>query len=265
MTAIGDLDSSQRMSWLTWGFAASVAVMVHAGFLALAWNYIDADPDPELGAPAMEIGFEPTAPPLDPINLPPGPDTEQSSPTPPAVEQAELIEPPVLLRDTPIETDDPELVTIPVETKKPEEQRPVPVSPTNPSVAAIAAEATALPTMESVKEAARSIAPDQGIGESRQRVRATWQKELIAHLDRHKRYPSNPLLQNATVLVRLVIDESGHILSASIFLGSGDDSFDDAALAMIARSDPVPKPPAVVVAQGLSFTLPVVFRAKRLN
>jgi periplasmic protein TonB len=45
--------------------------------------------------------------------------------------------------------------------------------------------------------------------------------------------------------------------------GSGDISFDEAALAMIRRSDPVPRPPSLVAQAGLSFTLPVIFRAKR--
>jgi len=49
---------------------------------------------------------------------------------------------------------------------------------------------------------------------------------------------------------------------ASIVRGSGDTSFDNAALAMLQRSDPVPAPPALVADEGLSFTLPVVFRVK---
>jgi outer membrane biosynthesis protein TonB len=38
--------------------------------------------------------------------------------------------------------------------------------------------------------------------------------------------------------------------------------FDEAALAMIHRSDPVPPPPPLVADEGLSFTLPVIFRVK---
>jgi TonB family protein len=44
--------------------------------------------------------------------------------------------------------------------------------------------------------------------------------------------------------------------------GSGDPVFDKAALAMVHRSDPVPPPPPLVADEGLSFTLPVVFRVK---
>jgi TonB family protein len=44
--------------------------------------------------------------------------------------------------------------------------------------------------------------------------------------------------------------------------GSGDPVFDEAALAMLHRSDPVPAPPPLIADEGLSFTLPVVFRVK---
>jgi TonB family protein len=44
--------------------------------------------------------------------------------------------------------------------------------------------------------------------------------------------------------------------------GSGDPSFDQAALDMLKRSDPVPSPPPLVADEGLSFTLPVIFRVK---
>jgi len=42
----------------------------------------------------------------------------------------------------------------------------------------------------------------------------------------------------------------------------GLDPFDQAALAMVRRSDPVPPPPPLVADEGLSFTLPVIFRVK---
>jgi TonB family protein len=93
-------------------------------------------------------------------------------------------------------------------------------------------------------------------------MRATWQKELLAHLDRHKRYPVDRSQKSAEILVSFALDRMGHVLSASIVKGSGDSSFDQAALAMVRRSDPVPPPPPLVADEGLSFTLPVIFRVK---
>jgi TonB family protein len=52
------------------------------------------------------------------------------------------------------------------------------------------------------------------------------------------------------------------VLSANIVKGSGDTAFDEAALAMVRKSDPVPMPPPLVADEGLNFTLPVIFRVK---
>jgi periplasmic protein TonB len=45
--------------------------------------------------------------------------------------------------------------------------------------------------------------------------------------------------------------------------GSGDAAFDEAAIAMVRRSDPLPAPPALIADDGLSFTVPVIFRIKK--
>jgi protein TonB len=108
----------------------------------------------------------------------------------------------------------------------------------------------------------RSVAPAQGAGDSARRVRATWQKQLMAHLDKHKRYPAERAQKSAEIVVGFVLDRMGHVLSTSIVKGSGDSAFDEAAVSMVKRSDPVPPPPPLVADEGLSFTLPVVFKVK---
>ena len=97
---------------------------------------------------------------------------------------------------------------------------------------------------------------------SARRMRATWTKELVAHLDKHKRYPAERQQKTAEIIVSFVLDRTGHVISTSIVKGSGDTAFDEAALAMVRRSDPVPQPPPLVADEGLNFTLPVIFRVK---
>ena len=101
-----------------------------------------------------------------------------------------------------------------------------------------------------------------GTGESARRARVTWQKELVAHLDKHKRYPKERQQKSAEIQIRFTLDRLGHVLSTDIEKGSGDAAFDEAALAMVRRSDPVPVPPPVIADEGLTFTLPVIFRVK---
>jgi TonB family protein len=64
------------------------------------------------------------------------------------------------------------------------------------------------------------------------------------------------------IVVGFELDRVGHVLSMRIVEGSGDAAFDQAALDMIKRSDPVPAPPPLVADEGLTFSLPVIFRTK---
>jgi periplasmic protein TonB len=63
-------------------------------------------------------------------------------------------------------------------------------------------------------------------------------------------------------VVNFTLDRSGHVLAAPILKGSGEAAFDAAALAMMRRSDPMPPPPPLVADDGLTFTLPAIFRIK---
>jgi TonB family protein len=120
----------------------------------------------------------------------------------------------------------------------------------------------ATPSSEAVREAPRSVAPAAGMGKTAQRVRATWQKELLGYLDKHLRYPADRSKRTVVVVVNFVLDRTGHVVSTSIVTGSGDAVFDEAALATIRRSDPVPRPPPLVADEGLSFTVPLTFTGR---
>ena len=103
----------------------------------------------------------------------------------------------------------------------------------------IAVEATAPPSSEIIQESKRSVTPVQGMGEVGPRS-CNVGEGTDRPFNRHKRYPTNRRsVQSAEILVSFVLDETGHVLSSNIVQGSGEASFDDAALAMIRRSDPV--------------------------
>ena len=261
---MSDLNTEQKPSRRLWILAAVGALALHIGGVALAVAHLrDDDADDTLGAPAIEVGLEMKSPHLEATDLPPGPDTDASIASPALPEQKAEVKETELPKEVPTETEDPDRVVTPNESKKPQEDDPkVAAVATSASTESVAAEATAMPSTEAVQEGPRSVAPAQGTGESAQRMRATWQKELIAHLDKHKRYPADRSQKTAEILVGFTLDRMGHVLSASIVKGSGDSAFDDAALAMVRKSDPVPMPPPLVADEGLNFTLPVIFRIK---
>jgi protein TonB len=259
-----DLDTEQKPSRRLWVLAALGALALHIGGGALALSHLQTDDlDESLGAPAIEIGLELMSPRIEATDLPPGPDTDASVASPALSEQKAEVKETELPKDVPTETDDPDRVVAPNDSNKPKEDDPkIAAVQTSASTESVAAEATATPSSEAIQQGPRSVAPAQGTGESLRRMRATWQKELIAHLDKHKRYPAQRSQKSAEILVSFALDRMGHILSTSIIKGSGDAAFDEAALAMVRRSDPVPQPPPLVADEGLSFTLPVIFRVK---
>lgn len=248
-----------------WILAAVGAVALHLGFVAFAVARMEAgDPEEALGSRAIEIGIELAAPRAESSDLPPGPNSDAAAASPEVTAQKEVVKETNLPQAVPTETEDPDRVVAPTESKKPEKEEPeVAQSQAAPSTLSVATEATAMPTSTVVEEAPRSVAPEQGIGESARRIRVSWQKELVAHFDRHKRYPSDRSQQAAEIMVSFVLDRTGHIVSTNIVKSSGDQAFDAAALSMLQRSDPVPAPPPLVADEGLKFSLPVVFRVKK--
>lgn len=259
-----DPDTTAKPSRSLWAFAAIVALGLHLGCVAFAVASLkDTDADDDLGGVGLAIDIDLASPRAEATDLPPGPDSEASAASPAQVEQKAVLKETELPKDTPTETEDPDRVVAPDASKKPQEEVPdTPTTQATASTESVASEATAMPTSETAQQSEKSTTVVQGTGESKQRVRTTWQKELSAHLDRHKRYPTDRVQKAAEITVAFSIDRSGHVLSSSIVKSSGDASFDAAALAMLKRSDPLPPPPPLIADEGLSFTVPVIFRIK---
>jgi TonB family protein len=258
-TEMSDLDIEQKPSRRLWFFAGVTALALHIGGAVLVLSHLQADEaDDALGAPAIEIGLEMMSPRVDASDLPPGPDANASVASPAQADQKAELKEAERPKDTPTEAEDPDRVVAPNGTKTPvEEEKKIAAVATSASPES---EATATPSSEAMPQGPRSVAPAQGTGDAA-RLRATWQKELIAHLNKHKRYPERGS-KSVEIPVSFVLDRKGHVLSASVVKGSGYPAFDEAALAMFRRSDPVPQPPPRVADEGLNFTLTVIFQAK---
>jgi TonB family protein len=252
-------DRLPPLSRTVWVVAALGAIVIHAAGAALVFQYLQRDAADDLGTPAMVIDLDLASPRRDLADLPVGPDAEASAPAPAVVEQKTVVEETDLPKAVPTDVDDPDRA-VTLDVKKPDDKDPkvtaVQATPSSPSAAA---EATTMPSVEIAAPSSRSVAPALGTGDSAVRDRVTWEKELAVHFDKYKRYPAERAMQAAQVIVNFVLDPFGHVVSSRIVKGSGDAAFDDAALAMLQRADPVPPPPPLVADQGLSFTLPVIF------
>lgn len=241
-----------------WMVAAITALTCHMALAAFAILHDEPLPQAaDLGAPGLEIAFEIASLPTPVAD--PGPASEVTPAAPPTVQETTEAKPADLPMDRPVEAEDPERLVTLSTTKAPTEPEPaVKVQKTKSSEPSIAREAKAAPTVRDAPRAPRSTTRAQGSGESLRLVRAGWQNELMAHLNRFKRYPDGRN-ENAQIKVAVEFDRTGRVLKAAVAQSSGDSAFDMAAVSMVRRASPVPAPPPMVADAGLSFTLPLYF------
>lgn len=247
-----------------WAVAAIAAVAMHGALGAgLIWTMANEEPDDEMGAPAIEIAMDMAAPKTEQSEAPPGPESVASAAAPESAEAKPKTEATDRPKEEATETENPDRVVSVQEPEKPQEkvEEPQP-TPSQASTASVAAEDSAAPKQEATPPAAVARAPVIGTGRAALQQRATWQKRLVAHLNRHKRYPADGQRREARVEISFSIDRSGHVQGATVAKSSGFPGFDAAALAMVRRADPVPAPPPLVADEGLTFSMPVVFRVE---
>lgn len=91
-------------------------------------------------------------------------------------------------------------------------------------------------------------------------ARPTWESELLAHLERFRRYPARARAgrQEGVVYVHFKMDRSGSVLSASLVRRSGFAALDQAALDTLKRAQPLPRIPADRP-DVIELTMPVEF------
>ena len=253
--------TDQTLRRNVWIFAAIFVCCAHVALAAFAIARMNEPEDDDLGAPGIEIAFELASTQATPSELPPGPESEASAASPPVVEQKPTEKDVDLPKETPVESENPDRLVTVEKTDKAEEKEPEPnIKMMKASEEATAQEATAAPAVPNVQQAAKSTTFDQGTGQSRQRARVTWQKELLAHLDKFKRYPAERSQRSAEILITMTLDRTGRVVAANIAKSSGDEAFDHAAVAMVERASPVPPPPPLIADEGLDFSLPVIFK-----
>jgi TonB family protein len=258
---MSDLDIEQKPSRRLWILAALAALALHLGGAALAVTHLRTNEGDEgLGAADAEYAVELASPKVTDDNLPPGPDADASQASQQLAEQKAEVKETELPKDKPTETEDPDRIVTPNDSKKPREDDPkVATVEAQASDYSPAREATSRQTLdEKAPEAETARAPSLGIGKDRLKLTADWGRRISAYFELHKRYPKDGN-KSTKVKVSLVLNRRGNVISADVAESSGDPAFDDAAVSMIRRSDPVPKPPAGLTDDQFSFSLDVNF------
>jgi TonB family protein len=248
-----------------WAFAAAGALLLHVGGAALAVMHLRTDDlEGALGSQGIEVGLELTSPRAESTDLPPGPDSDASAASSAVPEQKAVEKESDLPKAVPNETDQADQVVTTTDSKKPREDDPkVATVETHASQESAAQEATARQVYDNARESDKSVVVNQGLGKDKQRLSAEWGRRLSAHFKNHQVYPRVHGPKDMNVRVHLALNRLGRVLSVGVVESSGDSAYDEAALSMIRRSDPVPRPPAQLIDERFEYDLDVKFDKER--
>jgi periplasmic protein TonB len=241
--------SLSRQELVRWSTCAAIVCALH-GIFALTVLASSDDENLESGTPIVMVDLAPiaVATPGSREDIAPGPQVQPDSQQ--QLEQKEKSKIKQVER-VPDEAPQPNQ-TIPLEQPKSPEQ---PTEEKNQQRAQEASVAAAPPT--ATVTAALPAAPAPGeVARPNPAVIVSWQRKLIAHLERFKRYPSEARAEGVTNIA-FQIDRQGRILSSRILHSSGSLVLDQEALAMIKRAEPLPAPPDDILDTQLSFTIPI--------
>lgn len=245
---------NRRKEWVRWSGSVMLVGIGHAAVVAGFMLNLTFSSEPQQAAMVVELAPEPTAPPIPPTEIPPGPPQVEarSQPKPePLREQPQFEPPPEVKTEVP-----PEFAVArkqPPEEEEASKEDPADMTASLPSLAAPAKDDPAAPT----EGAAQSAVQD---------AERTWESTLLAHLERNKRYPgpAQRQRQEDVIYVRFAMDRVGKVLDYAIERSRGYQLLDQEVVALIERSSPLPPPPAEVAGERLELVVPVEFFLRKL-
>ncbi len=245
-----------KPEFFRWILCAAAVLMAHA-LIALALSIHFEEAELEAGAPVVVLELAPiaAAPPAPESDLAPGPQQLQSENQERVGEETERKERD--LHRVPDETSVPNpLVALPPPVREPKKQfdeaqqeptQAAPVPTTPPSV---------------VTPAPRPASPPPGrVPRPRSAAVLSWQRALVAQLERYKRYPVQARGEQGVSSLAFRIDRHGRVLSSHIVRSSGSAFLDEETLALVMRAQPFPAPPVDIADDQLSFVVPVRYAA----
>jgi periplasmic protein TonB len=226
-----------RHDAMRWSFCFTVVMAAHGAAALALWLNPSSDSDFDAGAPVVviELPEAPAAFAIPPSDIAPGPTEPESEYTAPK----EKTKPPEQMAEIALPEPEPLMPEIPAEEKPPTAMPSVVMAPPAPPVAGAAVQPSAA-------------------------LVHRWESELVAHIERFKRYPGEARARGDQGLVRVAftIDRDGLVRESRIVQRSGSSELDHEALAMLARAQPVPRPPAHISSRELSFVVPVRFNIR---
>ena len=253
MNAARDIPASRRRpEALRWGICFALVLCFHAaGAAALLARWTESS-DLVANAPLIMIDFAPVpvAPNVTPNELPPGPQQTQAQPEPQppqkSVEKIEL-------------TPEPQAVPLPPATPPPKPvEKLKEKTPRQKHASLTSAPSTA------EHRAERAAAPMPGASARDPKALPNWKSQLVAQIERHKRYPSEAQArgEQGVAQVAFSVDRSGGVHHARIVRSTGSGLLDRDALAWVERAQPLPPPPPDVAGTLIPIVVPLSYNIR---
>ena len=260
---------SRRARVGRWAGAAAIVCTVHVGGAGLAlMQWPEQESEDAAGALMMELAPVLAVTPVDSPDIAHGPLVQEAMATPQAVRETvrEVAKDlPLWSLHRPPSPRSPCRRLGPRQKRSPRKKRPRSRFPKSRSAEqASAAPLTTAPPRVEAQPAPSAAAPSPGQAPSIARAQASWQKRLIDHLNRHKRYPDAARSRRAQgiVVVAFRLDSAGRIVTSHVTKSSGSQALDEEALAVLQRASPLPAPPEQIAGPMLDLVLPIQFRIK---
>lgn len=202
------------------------------------------------------------------VDAPIGPEAVETAETPETPEEVELakkVDEPVVNR-THYEPDDEELrfKTANPDQEESETENEADVPPTEvqdqaATEASSAVEETTAPPPVEATEAEKSVAQEEGVSKELKAKISRWQKKLVVHLFKFKRYPRAAKKKRIQGRVELwfKMDKYGRVLDQKLLNGADLPLLAQDAMSLLKRAGQLPAPPNDAPGETFEFTLPI--------
>jgi protein TonB len=235
----------RRPETLRWAACLAGALGIHTAGAAVLLGWGEA-PDPVANAPVIiiELATLPVAPDTKPTEAPPGPPQPHSETASEPVKPSEkTVELPPAPQAEPLPAAVPPLKPVDKQAEKKSRQK-------HASLASLPSAAE--------RHDARAAAPGPGVASHNPNTVPNWKSELVARLERFKRYPAEAEARGEQGVAQLAfnVDRGGGVHNVRIVRSSGSSLLDEATLSLPRRAAPLPPPPELSGAQ-IGISVPI--------
>ena len=230
-----------------WGACFALAVAFHAAGAAALFARWTEDSNLVAGTAVVMVDLAPVAvSPNITTDVAPGPLQQVAEPEPQPEKPIEKVELPPDPQAEPVVA-----VTPPPKLEPPKEKKP------KQKHASLASAPT-----RADQQVDRPAAPMPGLSSRNSDALPNWKTQLVAKLERSKRYPSEARGDQGIAQLAFSVDRQGGVHNARIVRSSGSSVLDHETLALVQRAQPLPPPPPEVSGAQIPIVVPIRYNAR---